>query len=63
MSASIERAPKIFPEMLRARVPVRLEKHQQALVAAAARRLQRGANFRRMMAVIVNQRDAADTSP
>ena len=56
----IERAAEILPEMLRARVAVRLEEHQQALVTAAARRFERGANFGGMMAVVVDQRDAVD---
>ena len=54
----VERAAEIVPEKLRARVAVRLEEHEQALVTAAARRFERGANFRGMMAVVVNQRDA-----
>ena len=56
----IERTPKIFPEVLRARIAVRLKKHEQAFVPAAPRGFQRGANLRRMMAVIVNQRDAVE---
>ena len=56
----IERAAEIVPKRLRARVAVRLKKNQQPLVAAAARRFERGADFGRMMAVIVDQRDAAN---
>src|ERR1700733_5034129 len=44
--------------MLRARIAVRLEKHQQALESTAARCFKRGANLRRVMPVIVNQRHA-----
>src|SRR5271170_3265953 len=54
----IERALKILPEILRARIAVRLEKHQQALEPAAARSFERGANLRGMMPVVVNQRHA-----
>ena len=46
--------------MLGARVAMRLEEHQQAIELAAARGFQRGANFDRMMAVIVDQGDAVD---
>ena len=56
----IEGAAEIVPEMLRARVAVRLKEHEQALVTAAARGFERGANFGGMMAVVVNQRDAAE---
>src|SRR5262249_11459877 len=45
--------------MLRSRVAMRLKQNQQAIVMAAARRFERGADFHRMMAVVVNQRDAA----
>ena len=48
--------------MLGARVAVRLKKHQQAVVIAAARGLEGGANFGGMMAVIVDQRDAVERS-
>ncbi len=48
--------------MLRARVTVRLEQHQQPVVIAATRCFQRGPNFRGVMAVIVNQRDAVERS-
>ena len=54
----VEGAAEIVPKMLRARVAVRLKKYQQALVAAASRGFERGANFRGMVAVIVDQRDA-----
>ena len=56
----IKRAAKIFPEVLRARVAVRLEEDQQALVIAAARGVERGANFGGMMAVVVDQGDAVE---
>ena len=46
--------------MLRARVAVRLEEHQQALEMAAARGFERGANFGGVMAVVVDQRDAVE---
>src|ERR1700677_4029921 len=55
----IERATKIFPEKLGARITVRLKQHEQAFVTATARGFERGANFGGMMAVIVNQGDAA----
>ena len=48
--------------MLRSRVAVRLKEHQQALEAAAARRFERGANLAGMVAVIVNQRNAAENA-
>ncbi len=51
---------EIVPEVLGARVAVGLEEDQQALVSAAARGFQRGANLDRVVAVVVDQRDAAD---
>ena len=57
----IERAAEIVPEILRPRVAMRLKEHEQALVAAAARGFERRANLRGMMAVIVDQRDAANS--
>ena len=56
----IEGAAEIVPKVLRARVAVRLEEHQQALEMAAARGFERGANLGGVVAVIVDQRDAAD---
>ncbi len=59
----IEGAAEIVPKVLRARVAMRLKEHQQAVVAAAARRFERGANFHRVMAVIVDQGNAAQRCP
>ena len=56
----IERAPKIFPEVLGAGVAVRLKENQQAVVVAAAGGFERGANFGGMMAVVVDQGDAVE---
>ena len=42
--------------MLRAREAMRLEEHEQAIELAAARGFEGGANFRGMMAVVVDQR-------
>src|SRR5579872_1013780 len=55
----IEGAAEVVPEVLRARKAVRLKKHQQAVVTAAARGLERGANLHRMMAVVIDQGNAA----
>src|ERR1700685_1260809 len=41
----IERATKIFPEKLGARITVRLKQHEQACVTATARGFERGASF------------------
>src|ERR1700687_79209 len=53
----VEGAAEFVPEMLRARVAVRLEEHQQTIEFANARRFECGANFGGVMAVIVNHRD------
>ena len=39
---------------------MRLEEHQQAIELAAARGFQRGANFGRVMAVVVDHHDVVD---
>src|ERR1700677_3165825 len=46
--------------MLSAGVAVRLEQPQQAILIAAARGFERGANFGGMMAVIVDEGDAIE---
>src|ERR1700733_15867882 len=46
--------------MLCARVAMRLKEHQQPLIIAAARGRKRGANFRGMMAVVIDQSDAIE---
>src|SRR5258708_25145634 len=56
----IEGAAKIIPQVFRARVPVRLEKNEDALEMADACGFERGANFDGMMAVIVDQSDVVD---
>ena len=53
----IEREAKIIPKMLGTRIAVRLEKHQQAIELAAASGFERGADFRRVMPIIVDHRD------
>src|SRR5690349_5816436 len=58
----IEGAAEFVPKMLRARVAMRLEEHEQAIELAAAGGAKRGANFRRMMAVIVNNGDVVHHS-
>src|SRR5580658_5715431 len=58
--ALIERTAKILPQMLGSRVAVRLEQHQQPLVAASSRGFERGANLGRMMAVIVDKSYAGE---
>src|SRR6202453_1591395 len=55
----IERAAKIFPEKLGARITVRLKQHEQAFVSATARGFECGANFGGMVAVVVDQGYAA----
>src|SRR6266849_7568039 len=56
----IEGAAEFVPEMLRARVAMRLKEHQQAIEFADARGYQRGADFGGVMAVIVDHRDVVD---
>src|SRR6266481_4064860 len=56
----IEGAAEFVPQMLGARVTMRLEEHQQAIEFADARGFQRGADFSRMMTVIVDHRNVVD---
>src|SRR5690348_17100444 len=53
----IESPAELIPEVLCARKPMRLKEHEYAVELAAAGGLEGGANFRRMMAVVVNYRD------
>src|SRR5579864_6934786 len=53
----VEREAEVVPQISCSRVTVWLKEYQQALVAAASRRFERGANFRGMVAVIVDQRN------
>src|SRR5580700_4887635 len=46
--------------MLRARVAMRLKEHQEPLIIASARGRKGGANFRGMMAVVIDQSDAME---
>src|SRR5712692_286890 len=50
----IKGAAEFVPQMLRARVTVRLEEHQQAIELTNARGFERGADFGGVMAVIVD---------
>src|SRR6266404_1125132 len=53
----IEGAAELIPEMLRARIAMRLEKNQQAVKLTAASSFERGANLRRVVTVVVDYRD------
>src|SRR5689334_7097178 len=53
----VEGAAEFVPQMLGARVAVRLEKDQQAVKFAATRILKRGADFRWVVAVVVDDGD------
>src|SRR5262245_29475880 len=53
----VEGATEFVPEMLGARIAVRLEEDQQAVKFAAARSLKRGADFRWMVAIVVDDGD------
>src|SRR5215468_2607984 len=56
----IERARELFPKMLRAGIPVRLEKNQQAVEFAAAGSLEGRFDFGRVMAVVVDHCNVVD---
>src|SRR5712672_2048477 len=56
----VERAREFVPEMLRARVAVRLEKHQETIELADARGFQGGADLGRVMAVVVDHGNVVD---
>src|SRR5580704_872110 len=56
----IEGAAEFFPEVLRAREAVRLEKHQEAVELAAASGFECGANFDWVMTVVVDHGDVVD---
>src|SRR5260370_41022 len=56
----IERAAELVPKVLGARVAMRLKEHEQAIELAAARRFERGANFGRVMAVVIDHGDVID---
>src|SRR5882724_5389537 len=53
----IECAAEFVPEMLCARVAMRLKEHEQTVKLASASGFERGANFRRVMAVVVDYGD------
>src|SRR5579859_237509 len=55
----IEGAAEVVPQVLRARKAVWLKEHQQTVVAAATRGLERGSNFHRMVTVVIDQSNAA----
>ena len=56
----IEGFGEIVPEMLRAREAMRLKENEKTIEFAAARGVERGANFLRVVAVIVNDGDVGD---
>src|ERR1700739_472733 len=56
----IEGTAELVPEMLRTRVAMGLEKNQQTVELAAASSFERGANLRRVVAVVVDDRDVVD---
>src|SRR5580698_4925946 len=56
----IEGAAEVVPQRLRARIAMRLKKNQRAIELRGARRLQRRFDLHRVMAVVVNHRDAVD---
>src|SRR5713101_785421 len=56
----IKGAAEFVPQMLRARVTVRLEEQQQAIELANARGFERGADFGGVMAVIVDHGNVVD---
>jgi hypothetical protein len=58
----VEGAAEIVPEVLGAGIAVRLEQHQQTIVLAPTRSLERGADFGGMMAVIVNDCNVVDNA-
>src|SRR5882724_7746413 len=56
----VEGFREIVPEMLCAREAMRLKENEKTVEFAAARGVERGANFRGVMAVIVNDGDVGD---
>src|SRR5437868_2846367 len=58
----IECPAKFVPKVLRARVAVGLEKHQETFEMAAACGLESSANLHRVMAIVIDQRDVIDDS-
>src|SRR5882762_7729947 len=56
----VESAREFIPEMLCARVAVRLEEHQQAIELADSCGFQSGPDFGRVMAVVVDHRNVVD---
>src|ERR1700730_4524525 len=60
ISAFIESATQFFPDVLGAREAGRLKKHQEAVELAAASGFERGANFDRVMAIVVDHGDVVD---
>ena len=59
---SLKAIAKFMQQVARASVAMRLKQHQNALEAALTRGFQRGANFCGVMAVIIDDSDAADFS-
>src|SRR5579863_7732768 len=55
----IEGAAEVVPKVLRARKAMRLKEHEQPLITAAPRSFQRGTYFHWMMAIIIDQSNAA----
>src|SRR5229473_7022443 len=56
----VERAREFVPQMLRARVAMRLEKHQQSIELANARGFQRRTDLSRVMAIVVDHGNVVD---
>src|SRR3989454_1151736 len=56
----VECAAKLIPEKFGARIAMRLEKNQQPVELATPCGVERRANLRGVVAIIVNQRDAVD---
>src|SRR5215472_7712625 len=54
----VEGATEFVPKMLRTRVAMRLKKHQQAAEFASTGSFERSADFRRVMAVVIDDGDA-----
>ena len=52
----VERATKFLPQRFGARITMRLKHREHALAADRSRRIERGADFRRVMPVIVHQK-------
>src|SRR6267142_122269 len=63
----IERAAEFVPKVLSACVAMRLKEHEQAIELAAAGRFERGADFHRVVAVVIDDGDvvhvALDVEP